>query len=366
MNEPFFEVCSVALSYRPYRWNHEPGIAALPNGDLLAVWGATAQGPFRDTKIAGSTSSDGGRTWADPVVLAFDADSRTSDPSLLVTGDTVILQYGVYPFGEKQHGDKRFRYRSGILMQKTSTDNGRSWSKAVRIETGKVQCGTPHEGIKLRNGTLVWPFYWELNCEEGAEPFEAEMAGVASLLTSSDNGQTWGKGSDIRIDVCGGADEPSIVELTDGNLFMLMRTTSGRLYQAWSSDLGDVWSRPEPSPLVSPAAPAALHRISFQPDIVVAVWNNSPLNRFPLDTAVSYDGCKTWSHSRMISSPGCQVSYPGMTVAQDGTIVVVYQQWHETLYNDTSEYTDITADIKCARFNESWLEDSPFVSPRTV
>ena len=82
--------------------------------------------------------------------------------------------------------------------------------------------------------------------------------------------------------------------------------------------------------------------------------------------AMSTDDCETWVYSRTISSPGCQVSYPGITTDTDGKIVVVYQQWYETFFNDTSEYTDITADIKCARFDKNWIQAGPFVSPRVI
>jgi hypothetical protein len=55
MTDPFFEVCTVAMAYQPYRWHHDPGVARLPNGDLLAVWGATGWlqvGPFVSARIA--------------------------------------------------------------------------------------------------------------------------------------------------------------------------------------------------------------------------------------------------------------------------------------------------------------------------
>ena len=51
------------------------------------------------------------------------------------------------------------------------------------------------------------------------------------------------------------------------------------------------------------------------------------MNRYPLSVAISYDECASWAHHRILTNPGCQVSYPGVTQAGDGTILVVWQQW---------------------------------------
>ena len=102
---PFFEVCNAALSYMPYRWNHEPNVARMFNNELLAVWGATGSGPFRDTKVVCSLSSDNGRNWSSPADLASDPDFPAFIPSLLVTAEVVILQYSILQFGTKRGGD---------------------------------------------------------------------------------------------------------------------------------------------------------------------------------------------------------------------------------------------------------------------
>jgi hypothetical protein len=55
------------------------------------------------------------------------------------------------------------------------------------------------------------------------------------------------------------------------------------------------------------------------------------LNRFPLSVALSSDGGHTWSSPRILSDPGLQVSYPGLTQANDGR------------------------DIRWARFTREWV-----------
>ena len=220
---------------------------------------------------------------------------------------------------------------------------------------------TPTEGLELRDGTLVLPYYYVRNLEDGGEVYERDMVCVSSVLTSTDGGASWQSGADVQLtDDPNGADEPAVVELCDGDLLMIVRSTKGRHYQSRSSDRGATWSEPVPTVLVASNTPAALHRLSFQPNAVVVVWTSTPyigaMNRYPLSVAISYDDCVSWAHHRILTNPGCQVSYPGVTTADDGTIVVVWQQWLAKTYH-YPPYDSIKSRMKCARFNEEWLRE---------
>jgi hypothetical protein len=92
--------------------------------------------------------------------------------------------------------------------------------------------------------------------------------------------------------------------------------------------------------------PTALWRLENSKNEIVAVWNNSPINRFPLCAAISSDGGRTWSAPRIIATTnGPQVSYPGLTQAKDGTIVAVWQ----------AQRDDGGRDIRYARFTRDWV-----------
>ena len=330
-----------------------PGIARTPSGDILAVY--RSQSDVKE--IRGVFSRNGAATWEDPFVIAR-ADG-IADPSLLVTDTKVVVHYSeILSIVDRANAVPQFR--DTLWMQQISQDNGRTWSKASRVETGKKYCTSPHKGIVLRDGTLVWPFCWTEECESQAEPTEAQMTIVSSLMKSSDAGKTWVKGGDVRVDIPNGADEPSIVELSNGDLFMLVRTTIGRHYQSISKDRGKNWSTPTPSILVASNTPAALYRLSWEPNRILVVWDNTlnihPANRFPLCVAVSEDDCRTWSHARVLTNPGCQVSYPGITSTKDGLVLVIWQQWLKKHFI-YPPYTNIRTRLKCARFTVEWLEE---------
>lgn len=172
-------------------------------------------------------------------------------------------------------------------------------------------------------------------------------------MISTDGGQTWLSGGDTDASyekVSGGAvrgtDEPAIVELDDGRVYMLMRTGADHLYEATSSDEGRTWSCARPSPVRGSNAPAALCRFQVgQRRGILCVWDDG-LMRYPLCAAASFDAGRTWGKARDIAGPtdGKQASYPSCAQAADGTLVAVWQQ-------------DVAGgrDVRCARFTLDWL-----------
>ncbi|MCZ2150348.1 MAG: glycoside hydrolase, partial [Bryobacterales bacterium] len=180
---------------------------------------------------------------------------------------------------------------------------------------------------------------------------EGEINRSSGLLLSKD-GLHWTLYGDLHVFVekvtpgsTNGLAEPSIVQLTNGEIYMLLRSGASHHYEARSRDGGITWTPPAPSPLIGHNTPAALWRIENSGEIA-AVWNNSPINRFPLSVAISADGGRTWSKPRILANTsGPQVSYPGLTQAADGTLVAVWQAQRE----------DGGRDIHYARFTRDWV-----------
>ena len=52
--------------------------------------------------------------------------------------------------------------------------------------------------------------------------------------------------------------EPSVAEVAPGRLLLMMRNQMGRLYQAWSYDNAETWTRPQPTSLAASTTPGQI------------------------------------------------------------------------------------------------------------
>ena len=330
-------------------WNCLPNVARLGNGDLLAVWSTSSRAWGMDLQLKSSISHDGGRTWSKrvPVMVAADPKSLNCDCSLIVDDDRVLLIWSRVRNAN--------RIESIETWKTVSTDFGRTWTPPVEIKLPHKYSGSlGRSSLKLRDGTLVLPYGWDIWVDQGMIPkTEGEMNCKASLMTSRDRGKTWHAGGDVHVDAprtspfsTGGACEPGIVELADGSLFMLVRTATTRAWQSRSRDQGKTWEQPEASPLSAHNTNVTLRRLQNSSE-VIAVWNNSKRNRWPLTAAVSTDGCRSWSKPRELAgTEGLESSYASIAETDDGTIVVLWQQ-------DLPK--NMSREIRFARFNRAWL-----------
>lgn len=171
---------------------------------------------------------------------------------------------------------------------------------------------------------------------------------------SDDGGRTW-KVSESRLTApCypgfngsnEGACEPAFEALGDGRIWMLMRTTSGFLYESFSSDRGTTWTPARASRFHTSTGPPNLmrHRNGW----LVLCWNNCEMppradgegvygGRDALHIAVSDDEGRTWRGFREIyldhrrndnpAKTGDRgTAYPLGAYTTDGRIVVLAGQ----------------------------------------
>ncbi|MEX2171761.1 MAG: sialidase family protein [Pirellulales bacterium] len=327
-----------------------PSIARLDDDRLLCVY--SAHDPQRDEKVylVGVVSDDHGSTWSRPEVLIDTPDGNDYDPSIIVIGKRVIVSATTTP------------PTPGITTSRTmavgSDDGARSWSPPYEIPMGRrYTSGKVNNGIVTADGTALLGFTWEKNLETGPRKRldgEGEMEEVNAVLMSFDEGRTWAASESVELTTRRAADsagaingvcEPALIECDDGSIFMLSRTGLTNLYGCRSTDGGRSWSKAEPTSLVGHNAPASLCRFDGERPGVLAVWNNSPQNRWPLCVAASFDGCRTWTTPREVTDvEGVEVSYPGCTPTGDGKLLVVYQQTRKD-----------GRDIRAMRFDPEWV-----------
>ena len=259
-------------------------------------------------RLRSQTSSDGGRTWGE----------EKSE------GEVLPGTYGVVPLLSRDgeiHLASMVARGSGraiavdrfidIWHQRT-TGKRAKWLKPNVIFEG--YCGALLDFKQLSTGRLVCPFAWWVPKRPCAPPTGANLC---TVFYSDDGGNTWTKSESDLASPCYanfvgnnyGADEPCILEMKDGRLWMLMRTQTGFLFESFSVDQGQTWSKAQPSRFVSSSSPAMLWRM---PDgRVIVLWNNceSPpahegagvyVNRDALHAAVSDDEGQTWRGFREV------------------------------------------------------------------
>lgn len=146
-----------------------------------------------------------------------------------------------------------------------SLDDGRTWVDRKRIFTG--YCGATRGAIQVSSGEIVVPISYVVR-----NPGRY----LSACLVTRDRGASWALEGHVDIGQNGdhaGAVEPTVVELRDGRLWMLIRTNLGYFMNAYSSDLGLTWSAPVTSAITSPSAPGYLLRLSS--GRIALVWNNT-------------------------------------------------------------------------------------------
>lgn len=144
------------------------------------------------------------------------------------------------------------------------------------------------------------------------------------VFLSDDDGRTWQRSSLVTTpDHQGGgfhdgirwnhgAAEPTVVELSDGLLWMLIRTSQDHHYQSFSEDGGITWSDVTPSPFYGTITMPTIGRLKDGrilflwsnstplPEVngTTGVWDDVFTNRNAIHAAISSDEGRTWQGFR--------------------------------------------------------------------
>jgi hypothetical protein len=296
----------------------------LKDGRWLMVWSG----------LNASYSDDRGRTWSASEPL------QTGDEPIIGTGaPTCLLRLQSGKLGllyGHLSGTAGGTLAGYALCFRTSDDEGKSWSEETAINLPGETASNYHDVLfQLRSGRLVLPTRFCPPCtfpelkDAGAygtfqgKRFKTEghahgpEIDTSQVYFSDDDGATWKRcPQDIVIwhqDGYGGmwpCDEPGAVQLRDGRLLMMFRTTLGRLYQSFSNDEGLTWSLPQPTELASSYSPCRLRIIPTTGDLL-CVWNQVSrdeirrgFRRSRLSLAISTDDGDSWNDFKTLEVGG--------------------------------------------------------------
>ena len=315
---------------RPLDLDRKGPLLALTDGSLLV---ADAQGL--------AVSLDDGKTWSATMPAAHGQDpTEPASCALLETapGNLVMV------FLEIASPAKKFNWNAETgepgegcrleLQAIRSLDGGQTWSDRQCLLDGYN--ANFFGFIRTRRGRLV----------AVAEHLIANPGRwVVCSLISDDEGKSWQRSNLIDLGGHGhhdGAIEPTVVELSDGRLMMLIRTNLGFFWKAFSEDEGRYWRTLMPSQLDASSSPGQLLRL--QSGRLILVWNRrnpedlvwplTPLeqhaevaaswHREELSIAFSENDGRSWSRPLVIARQrGGQLSYPQALERRAGELWVI-------------------------------------------
>ncbi len=292
----------------PFAQCHASTLLESANGEILAAWfGGTHEGN-KDVKIWTSVNRNG--KWTFPVEIAngeFGTEGTFPlwNPVLFKNSENMIFLF--YKAGPNP--------RDWWGMYKTSEDQGKTWSQAVRLPDG-ILGPIKNKPIQLINGTILSP-----SSTETLENWKVHIE------RSKDQGKTWQK---IAVDpeTEFGVIQPSILTYPDGRLQILCRSKQGNVIESWSNDRGLTWTKMKRTDLLNPNSGTdavtlknGFQLIVYNPLIPGKEWFNG---RFKLNIAQSLDGRKWNDVMNLEDGTKEEYSYPAIIQTKDGRVHISY------------------------------------------
>lgn len=294
------------------------------------------------------TSRDGGKTWLSTPFAPQQSQYWTKD--FQISDERVLFRTreGVLVLSFMNINELVFSWNNetkdsgpGVRLPQyvvRSLDNGKTWQDAVCLHedwTGEIR-----SIIQLKSGRLV------ISTQK-----LVHNPGRHAVVTyvSDDQGKTWAAGNLLELGGCGhhdGVMEATIEQLSDGRVWMLLRTNWDFFWQAFSDD-GRWWREIRPSEIDASSSPGQLCRL--RSGRLLLAWNRfaqadgkkpemrggdgilseapSSWMRHELSLAFSEDDGETWSEPVVLAShPGVRLSYPRILEVKPGLVWVTTMQ----------------------------------------
>jgi|MDTC01.3.fsa_nt_gb hypothetical protein len=285
-----------------------PVIQNLHNGHLGVV---TRDGDFHigeRGRLVFVYSPDGGESWSHAAVISGEG-SDNRNPAFGVTSSGTLLVSFIaqvnYTDGVYDTGD---RVPTPLYLAR-SDDHGQTWTTELARVEGRDEfpVSSPYGKMLTRaDGGIMMHYYAD---------------GGSHLITSSDDGRTWGRPAAIA---GGGYNETGLCDLGEGRFLAVLRDDrEGALSVSRSTDDAVTWSEP-----------VRLTEAREHPGDVIKLADGRLLLTFGRRTTpcgvfglVSHDDGASWDTNHrlfLVADVGRDLGYPSNIQRQDGAIVTVY------------------------------------------
>lgn len=350
--------------------NHAPGIAELPNGDLIASWyRGSGERKADDVIVLGSRLKAGGDSWSPSFLMADTRGFPDCNTAMMTDAQgRLVLIWPVIIANTWESALTRVRISSSpigdgcpkwdqddtvllkpddfsqealtVLEQLTKTFESQLTDKQKQvINEAKVKLTDklyqrlgwqPRcKPVQLPSGRILLPLY-------------TDTFSISIMAISDDHGQSWFASKPI---LGFGAIQPTVLRRNDGTLVVYMRENgyTGHIRMSESADEGMTWSPVVSSELPNPGS--GLDGVRLENGNWVLVYNDTQEGRNRLAVSISEDDGQTWKFTRHLEDqPTGSFHYPCIIQTKDGMIHSVY-----------SYFCDQGKSMKHATFNEEWI-----------
>ena len=307
------------------QWQGIPAIERTGRGRLFACWYSGGKTEEPGNIIVVEKSDDDGRTWSDGfyTVAHDDGEVRCFDPALWIDPKGRLWLFwtqswmyydnrdGVWaalcddPDAENVVFGAPRRLMNGLMLNKPIVTKKGEWLFPAALWS--------------RAFSRPWEDHPELRDEE-----------LANVYASLDAGETFERRGGVDMPERA-FDEHCLVELSDGRLWMTVRTKYG-IGQAFSADGGRTWENIGPSGHTGPNSRFFVRRLKSGRLIMVnhvnPTYQTSPLDwnaRNNLVAMLSDDDGKTWRGALVLDTRN-EISYPDGVQADNGDIYIIYDR----------------------------------------